>query len=192
MTVSPELFASFAETGRDLFVSGMVSSHGGNLSIRDGDRIFISRRGAMLGRMRVGDVLETGIEPCSADENCSRELVVHRAIYQATGARAICHAHALHTIHRSLFEDEIRPLDSESKYVIGEAVPVLTPEETISSPEAAGMLSEALRTVPIAVLRSHGPFSAGPDLDTAFYYVTALEASCAILDLHDSVRGGLL
>jgi len=42
------------------------------------------------------------------------------------------------------------------------------------------------------VLRSHGPFSTGPDIETAFYHVTALEASCAILDMHDSVGGVLL
>lgn len=188
MGVTNELFTNFAEVGRDLFLSGMVSTHGGNLSVREGDRIYISRRGSMLGRMREGDVIETSIDPCAADEECSRELIVHRAVYQATDAMAICHAHALHTIYRSLVSDLIEPLDSESRYVIGAAVPVLAPKETISSPEAAVMLADALQRVVIAVLRSHGPFAIGQTLEQAFYHVSALEASCQILDLRDGLK----
>jgi L-fuculose-phosphate aldolase len=184
--MSDALLARFAEVGRDLFLTGAVTTHGGNLSVRDGDRIFISRRGSMLGRMRDGDVIETSIEPCAADEHCSRELVVHRAIYQATDAKAIVHAHTVHTIYRSFVADEIRPIDSESRYVIGLSVPVFAPAETIASPEAAEMLSEALGHLSVAVLRSHGPFAIGESLEEAFYRISALEASCQILDLRDT------
>lgn len=179
--------ALFAEVGRDLFLSGAVTTHGGNLSMRDGDRIFISRRGAMLGRMRDGDVMETSMQPCERDADCSRELVVHRAIYVATDAKAIVHAHTLHTIYRSMVADSIEPIDSESRYVIGDSVPVFDPAEKISSSEAAALLSSALRHVSVAVLRSHGPFAIGESLEDAFYRVSALEASCQLLDLRDGV-----
>ena len=52
----------FREIGRDLYVADMVSSHGGNLSIRLGDRVVIKRRGAMLGRLKPHDLIETGLE----------------------------------------------------------------------------------------------------------------------------------
>lgn len=177
----------FSQVGRDLFLSGAVTSHGGNLSVREGDRIFISRRGAMLGRMRDGDVVETSMQPCESDAECSRELVVHRAIYVATDATAIVHAHTRHTIYRSMVADKIEPIDSESRYVIGDSIPVFDPAEKISSSEAAAMLSSALRHVSVAVLRSHGPFAIGESLEDAFYRISALEASCALLDLRDSV-----
>ncbi|NTW28618.1 MAG: fuculose phosphate aldolase [Coriobacteriia bacterium] len=177
----------FSRVGRDLFLSGAVTSHGGNLSVRAGDSIFITRRGSMLGRLAEGDLVETSIDECDVDAECSRELVVHRAIYCATGARAIVHAHTTHTIFRSLIEDDIRPIDSESLYVIGASVPVLAPRRTIASPEAAEMLATALQNVSVAVLRSHGPFAIADTLEEAFYRISALEASCRVLDLRDSV-----
>jgi L-fuculose-phosphate aldolase len=122
---------------------------------------------------------------CESDQTCSRELVVHRAVYAATDAAAIVHVHPIHTIFRSLVEDVIEPLDSEARLVLG-SVPVLSARETIGSPEAAALLAEALQECSVAVLRGHGPFAAGDTLEDAFYAVSTLEASCRILDLRDS------
>lgn len=181
------MYQRFHDVGRDIYVAGMISSHGGNMSVRNEDRITITRRGSMLGRLTESDLVRTGIDPCSEDEHCSRELVVHRAIYHACGARAVVHAHAVHTIFRSLVADSIEPIDSESRYVVGASVPVLAPKETIASPEAAEMLAEAFAGgAKIAVLRTHGPFAVGDTLEEAFYHVSCLEASCRILDLRDS------
>jgi len=45
------ILSQFQTVGRDLFSQGLVSSHGGNLSIRLGDRLIITRRGSMLGNL---------------------------------------------------------------------------------------------------------------------------------------------
>ncbi len=182
-----EVLERFQRVGADLYASGAISTHGGNLSMRFGDAVFITRRGSMLGHLQDGDVIETRIEACELDEDCSRELVVHRRIYEQTDARAIVHAHPTHTIFRSLVDDAIEPIDSEARYVFG-TVPVLAPAETIASPEAAEMLGEALKEHAVAVLRSHGPFAKGATLEEAFYAVSALEISCHILDLRDATR----
>jgi L-fuculose-phosphate aldolase len=76
-------FKHFNETGRDLFTSGAITSHGGNLSVSDGISIWISRTGAMLGHLTPNDVLRVDWDPSPADENASMELVVHRAMYRA-------------------------------------------------------------------------------------------------------------
>lgn len=177
-----ELIARFREIGRDIFVAGLTTSHGGNLSVRIGDRIVITRRGSMLGRLTEDDLVVTGMEPCADDERCSREIVVHRAIYAATDALAVAHAHPIHTIARSIVADAIVPEDSEGLYVLG-AVPVVSAEQTIASAEAGKLLADALRDHPVAVLRSHGPFAKGATLEEAFYHVSALEASARVLDL---------
>ncbi|MBW6468335.1 MAG: class II aldolase/adducin family protein [Coriobacteriia bacterium] len=177
----------FAAVGRDLFVTGAVSSHGGNLSERHGDRIVITRRGSMLGRLSEHDVVWTDLAACERDAECSREIVVHRAIYRATDARAIVHAHTIHTVWRSMISGEIEPIDSEGRYVLG-SVPVVEAAETIASPEAGELLAAALREHPVAVLRTHGPFARGATLEEAFYHVSALEASCQLLNLRDGAR----
>jgi len=186
------MYELFREVGRELFLSGHVTARHGNLSVREGDKIYITRSGSMLSRLEPGDVMSTRMEPSERDRGCSRELVVHRAVYRATDATAICHAHPPHTMFRSLVEDEIRPLDSEARFVIGESVPVLVPKVKIGSPEAAEMLAEALKRVPVAVLRTHGPFAAGETLWDAWGIIGVLEESCHILDLRDGTGLPLL
>jgi L-fuculose-phosphate aldolase len=51
----------FQNVGRFLFERGLVSSESGNLSIRLGDRLMITRRGSNLGALAEKDLIETGI-----------------------------------------------------------------------------------------------------------------------------------
>ncbi len=176
---------AFADVGADLFASGAVSSHGGNLSVREGERILITRRGAMLGRLGTDDLVECGIEAGPEDERASRELVVHRDIYRHTQHAAVCHAHPVHTIARSLAHDVISPVDSESRLVVGD-VAVHAFEHTIGSEEVARVCGECLRGSPVLVVRGHGPFAAAGTLEEAFQAVSVLEVACRILDLVES------
>ncbi|RMG84580.1 MAG: fuculose phosphate aldolase, partial [Candidatus Dadabacteria bacterium] len=134
------MYEQFRDIGRDLFVAGLITSHGGNMSVRLGDRIVITRRGAMLGRLRPEDLVETGLE---ADDSmvtlASTELVVHRAIYRATSALAIVHTHPLHATALSLVEDAIVPVDSEGSYLL-HRVPVVSAAKTVGSAEVARIL----------------------------------------------------
>lgn len=182
-----DVYELFREVGRDLFLAGHVTARHGNLSLRRGESIFITRSGSMLSRLVPTDVIETGMVPGPRDEGCSRELVVHRAVYAATPATAICHAHPPHTMYRSLVDDEIVPVDSEAAAVIGSAVPVLVPEVKIGSAEAATLLAHALLSVPVAVLRTHGPFAVGETLWDAWGLIGVLEESCHILNLRDGI-----
>lgn len=180
--IDRELIRLFRDIGRDIFVSGLTTSHGGNMSVRDGGRIVITRRGSMLGRLGDDDLIETSMAPCESDSRCSREIVVHRAIYEATDALAIVHAHPARTVARSFASDTIVPKDSEGLYVLGE-VPVVSSATTIASAEAGEVLAAALVAAPVAVLRTHGPFAKGATLEEAFMHVSVLEASALILDL---------
>jgi L-fuculose-phosphate aldolase len=175
----------FAWVGRDLYASGAVSSHGGNLSVRlDDDRMLITRSASMIGHLGVADIIETSLTACDdpRDAVCSVELVVHRAIYAETGARAIVHAHAIQTLARSFVDDVIVPLDSESKLRIVDA-PVVEAETTIGSAEAGALLAAALKERRVAVLRAHGPFARGESLEEAYQAISCLEASCAVLNV---------
>lgn len=186
------MFEDFSWVGHDLYASGAVSSHGGNLSVRlPGDRMLITRTGSMIGRLTESDLIETSLtaRDDERDAECSVELVVHRAIYAATGAGAIVHAHAIHAVARSLITDVIVPVDSESLLRL-ESVPVVSSATTIGSPEAAAKLSESLRTCRVAVLKGHGPFAVGATLEDAYQAISCLEASCQVLNIIDSIGRG--
>ncbi len=97
------ILSQFQTVGNDLFTRGLVSSNSGNLSIRFGDRLIITRRGCRLNCLEEHDLIETGI---SRNDRftplASIELAVHRAIYQTTPALAIVHAHPPHVVALSL------------------------------------------------------------------------------------------
>jgi len=183
------MFEQFRWVGSDLYASGAVSSHGGNLSVRlDDERMLITRTGSMIGRLTEADLIETTLAACGdpRDDDCSVELVVHRAIYAATGARAIVHAHAIHTVARSFVENLIVPPDSESQLRLVD-VPVVTAAQSIGSAEAGEKLAAALVDRRVAVLRGHGPFARGESLEDAYQAVSCLEASCHVLNLLDAM-----
>ncbi len=174
------IYEMFREIGRDLYVADMVSSHGGNLSIRLGDRVVIKRRGAMLGRLKPHDLIETGLEKNdSGVALASTELVVHRTIYKMTPALAIVHCHPRSAIAYSLSRDEIVPIDNEASYLL-KKVPVIWEEFASGSPEMANHLATTLAQYKIVMLRGHGSFAIGQTLDEAFHWSSTLEESCQI------------
>ena len=174
------IYEMFREIGRDLFTSNLISSHGGNLSVRFGDRVIIKRRGAMLGNLKPHDLIETGIEKNdSGVALASTELLVHRAIYMNTPALAICHCHPRTAIAFSLSRDELVPVDNEASYLL-KKVPVVTEEFASGTPEMANKVASALKNYKIIMLRGHGSFATGQTLDEAFHWSSTLEESCQI------------
>jgi L-fuculose-phosphate aldolase len=178
----------FQRIGRDLFLTGVISSHGGNMSVRMGDRILITRRGSNLAWLEERDIIDIGFQ--EDDSNvmlASSEIVVHRAIYQNTTALAIVHTHPPYAIVRSFIADEIVPIDSEGSYLL-KRVPVVATELTIGSTEVAKIVSQQLKEYPIVMLRGHGAFSVGNLLEEAYQWTSSLEVSCKILALAESTR----
>jgi L-fuculose-phosphate aldolase len=178
--IEQRIYEMFREIGRDLFTSNLISSHGGNLSVRFGDRVIIKRRGAMLGNLKPHDLIEIGIEKNdSGVALASTELLVHRAIYMNTPALAICHCHPRTAIAFSLSRDELVPVDNEASYLL-KKVPVVTEEFPSGTPEMANKVASALKNYKIIMLRGHGSFATGQTLDEAFHWSSTLEESCQI------------
>jgi L-fuculose-phosphate aldolase len=178
--IDERVYRMFRDIGRDLFEADMVSSHGGNLSVRFGDRIIIKRRGAMLGRLEPHDLVETGLDKNdSGVALASSELIVHRAIYLKTPALAVVHCHPRTAIAFSLSRQEIVPIDNEASYLL-KKVPVIHEEFASGSPELANNLANTLAQYKIVMLRGHGSFAIGQTLDEAFHWSSTLEESCEI------------
>ncbi len=178
--VDERIYEQFRQIGRDLFVAGMISSHGGNISVRLGDRVVIKRRGAMLGALQPHDLIETGLEKNDSGVTmASTELLAHRMIYLQTPALAIVHCHPRTAIAFSLSRDEIVPIDNEASYLL-KKVPVIYEEFASGTPEMAKNLAAVLQSYKIVMLRGHGSFATGQTLDEAFHWSSTLEESCQI------------
>ena len=174
------ILSQFQTVGHDLFTGGLVSSNSGNLSIRLGDRLIISRRGSRLGCLEEQDLIETGINKNDrATPLASTELSVHRAIYQTTPALAIVHAHPPHAIALSLTETEVIPSCAEGLAAIGR-VPVLGWNMEVKAGGLADIISEALIQHRIVMVHGHGSFATGQLLEEAYNYTATLEENCRV------------
>ena len=182
--------SQFQEVGRDLFTRGLVSSHTGNLSIRLGDNLIITRRGSQLGCLQEQDLIETGIfKNDRSTPLASTELAVHRTIYQVTSALAVIHAHPPHSIALSLKEKKIVPNSTEGYNTIG-VVPVLGWGMEVKPGGMADIIAEALKDRRIIMVHGHGTFATGQLLEEAFNYTTTLEENCQVICLLKSLEAG--
>ena len=182
------LISQFQAVGRDLCARGLVSSHSGNLSIKVGERLFITHRGSMLGCLEEQDLVETGLNKNDQyTPLASTELAVHRSIYKQTSASAIVHAHPAYAVALSFSEQEIVPCDVEGNQLIPK-VPVIGWEGMLLPGELAQAIAEALEEHKIVLVRAHGSFAVGQLLEEAYHYTTALEESCRLLYLLRTLR----
>lgn len=182
------ILAQFQTIGNDLFARGLVSSNGGNLSIRLGEKIIITRHGSWLNGLQENDLIETGISKNDrATPLASVELAVHRAIYQHTSAQAIVHAHPPHAVALSMIEREILPNCVEGQAIIG-TVPVLGWDCEVKPGGLADIIAEALRLQRIVMVRGHGSFAIGQLLEEAHNYTTTLEESCQVIYMLKSLN----
>lgn len=171
----------FIKFGRELFIRGLIASHSGNLSAKKGNEILITRRGSRLGSLIKEDIVSA---PLIANhvEIASRELVVHRAIYQATSALACVHAHPPYAITLSLIENEIIPIDEEGAFYFSK-VPILAVENSIGSEVVARQLAKLFNGNKIAMIKGHGSFAIGETLEEAYLKTSSLEHSAKIIHL---------
>ncbi len=182
------ILSQFQSVGRDLFTRGLVSSHGGNLSIRLGDRLIITRRGCRLGCLEEHDLIETGIDKNDRSTPlASTELAIHRAIYQTTPASAIVRAHPPHAIALSLTETEVVPNYTNGLDTVGR-VPVLGWHMEIRPKRLADIIPQELRQRRIVMVHGDGTFAIGQLLDEAYNYTTTLEEACQIICLLKSLK----
>jgi len=186
--ISDTVLAQFQSVGNDLFLRGLITSHGGNMSIRDKDRIIITRTGCMLGHITQSDLVEAGVTPDDdTPRNASSEIAVHRAIYQHTSALAVVHAHPAHAIALSLVDEKIVPLDVEGSYYMP-VVPIIGRGEKVYGGKMADDIARALIDRRIAMVYAHGSFATGRDLYEAHHFTSTLEESCRIISIVRQIK----
>ena len=180
------MWQEIAKYGRKLVEHGLVESNFGNISVRAGDTMLITRSGAALDEITENSVVEVDIQDTSSmDIVASSETVVHREIYRCTSALAVIHAHCQYSVVESLLAGStgvILPVDSEGQYFLGD-IPVVG--GGIGSSELAENIADALSRSRGAIVYSHGTFAIGRTPGDAYIVTTQLEHSCKIKYLYE-------
>jgi len=181
---SNKSLSEFQRVGRALLELGLVGSHSGNMSLRHGQSLYITRHGAMLGFLEKKDIVKTGMARGSpGSERASREVNVHRAILtdlRKNGARSVIHAHPIYAIALSLVSDEIVPVDVEGSFYLPR-IPVLSFTRASASQEMEDALPRALRKSRAVMVRGHGSFAVGRTLEEALQLTSVLESNAEIM-----------
>lgn len=168
-----ELVAAFS---RRLYERGLVSSVAGNVSLREGELVYIKPTGLSLGELSADDIVVTDLQgrQISGGGRPSSELPMHLAILRADpSVRAVVHTHSPLAVAFAVAGQGLPALTTEAEMLLGDVplVPYEPPGSAALGVAVAGYVSRC-RAV---LLERHGVVSWGPDLATAFHRAELVE-----------------
>jgi L-fuculose-phosphate aldolase len=173
--------ADLADAGRRVAQAGLVLASAGNVSIKDGDRVLISRRGVELDVMEEGDCIEVetnGGTVIPGDETPgarpSSELPLHLAVYKGVpSAKAIVHTHSHYATVLGTVIAEL-PAIHYAIHRFGGPIRVAR-YETFGTQALADSVIEALQDRTAALMGNHGAIVAGRNIEAAVSMAIQLE-----------------
>jgi L-fuculose-phosphate aldolase len=164
-----------ANASRHLAEKGLVIGTAGNVSARNGDLIAVTPTGANLATLTAemitvidlhGKVVDGHLAPTS-------EVPLHTAIYAATNALAVTHAHAMASTAVSCCCDELPALHYNC-LLLGGATRTAA-YATFGTEELARNVVEALQGRNVALMQNHGSIAYGSTMDEAVERLVLLE-----------------
>ncbi len=175
------MYEEFCWVGKRLEERGLITAQGGNLSVRDGDSMVITRTESFLGDLKEDDLVRVPLngEPLEGTQP-SREWKAHQAIYRNSDAMAVVHAHPIFAVALSFLVNQIETVDAEGVILLGK-VPVISAESAVASAEVAYKLGEIASDTQAAMVKGHGSFIWSDSLKKAYSLTTTLDASAKIL-----------
>ena len=164
--------------GKRLARDGLVRSSSGNMSIRVEDKIFITTSGSMLDELDEINIVEIDLYSSEFYDRASRESIVHCEIYKKTPSLAVIHARPPFAVVLSLLMDgSVEPMDIEGKHFF-DTIPIVN--GGTGSTELAEAVGETLNDFNGLIVRGHGTFTAGKNVEEAYLTTCAIEYSCKI------------
>lgn len=174
------MWREISKFGKKMVQCGLTHSHFGNISVRVGNKLIITKSGTMLDEIDENMVVELDLDkPGSLDTIASIETIVHKNIYKETSALAIIHAHSPFAIVQSMISSTslLIPTDCESKYLLHE-IPIIT--GGVGSEELARNAAIALKNHKGAIIKEHGPIAMGKIVEEAFVTICSIEHVCKV------------
>lgn len=167
--------ARIVAAGRRLADGGLVIGTAGNLSVRVGGHLVVTGSGTSLGELTpsrltvvdlAGTVLDGDLAPTS-------ELPLHLAIYEATDAVSVAHAHSPSSIAVGATHDVLPPVHYATVPLGG--VVRVAEYATFGTPELAANVLAALEGRVAALMRNHGSVAYGASVEEACGRLEAVE-----------------
>jgi L-fuculose-phosphate aldolase len=148
---------------------GLVKGTWGNISIREGKKVYITPSGYPYDKMKEEDIIVIDLngEIIEGFREPSSELKVHIAIYnERKDVNCVLHTHPVYSSIVSLVKDFIPPLIEDGVMICGERINVSKYGEP-GSWELANNVLNALGTNNAVILKNHGLVTVGENENEA-------------------------
>jgi ribulose-5-phosphate 4-epimerase/fuculose-1-phosphate aldolase len=184
---TPNELDKLCEMGASFYNRGYAFGSTGNLSIRDGERIWISPTGRSLRNLCPEEFAVIDSEGAVLnDKRPSKESPFHLAAYRTAGSRAgaIVHLHSTHSVALSCLRDPIGALLPITPYFQMRVAPLaVVPYFRPGSPNLGTIVGEAAKEHNCMLLRNHGMTCFGRTLEEAVDRAEELEETAKLLFL---------
>jgi L-fuculose-phosphate aldolase len=177
---------SVCDTCHSLYDRNLIVSSGGNVSLRQGDKMYITRTGATLGTIQTSELVEVqvGDGTVTGEGKPSKELGFHLGMLRAhPEMHAVIHVHPTAVVAYSaryptpgLFA---LPPTNAGFYVRAGQVPLL-PYFHSGSEELHEAVTRLAVDFTVIALAIHGLIVARPTLQKALNVVEEIEQNCEI------------
>lgn len=177
------------KVGKLLYQKNYIASNDGNLSIRVGNKIFITPTCMSKGFMSVNDIVEVDLEGkiLRGYNKPTSEILMHLTVYQQRpDINAVCHAHP---IYSTAFASTGKSLD---KRVLPEVIISLDkiPLVKYGTPGTKNLSKNLLpfiKKYDAVLLQNHGVLTFGPDLMNAYFKMETVEHFAQICFLSSQI-----
>jgi len=171
------ILKNISDTGKRLYKKGFSPGFSGNISIRHGDKIFITPSGFNLGDINENDVVEIDFNgnPVKQNVKPSSEKFMHIEIYKRRpDINSIIHCHAPKS---SAFAVAGMPLNApilaENVFTLG-SVPIV--EYSLPSTlKLAIKTADCFLSHDAVLMANHGVTISGKNIEEAYYKMETLE-----------------
>jgi ribulose-5-phosphate 4-epimerase/fuculose-1-phosphate aldolase len=186
---------TFLDLCHRVYEKDLVRGAGGNVSVRSGDRIFISPTGRCLGVVDADDVVQLGLNGAVIGTGQpSKEWRMHLSCYEREDVRAVVHVHSAYAVGVACLAD-LDLVCSMPVYSPGYSVRVgKLPAVAYMRPgsiELAQAVAAVVARRNSVLLANHGVVAVGASADQAFDIAEEIEENARLHFLLDG-RGRAL
>ncbi len=177
------------DVAQSFFARGYAFGSTGNLSVRDGSRIWITPTGRAFRDLKARDLAEVDTEGrVTGDNRPSKEYPFHLGCYRAAGGRAaaIVHLHCTYSVALSCLDwiDPDEPMPVITPYYLMRVAPLgIVPYFRPGSAELGAAVEMAAAGHDVLLLRNHGMIALGRSLDEAVDRAEELEETAKLFFL---------
>jgi L-fuculose-phosphate aldolase len=166
---------------KELVTSGLVVGAGGNLSMRDGDTMYISPSGFDLKEIEDHQWVKVNIETgeVEGDLKPSSEVLMHLNCFrERPDIQACLHAHPTFSVAVSSAGKEIPPIFPDFPAMVKQVsyIDYVIPTTHVLADEVGKEIKDA----DVLVFRNHGVLSVGRTMKEAFFFMQLTEESAKV------------